>query len=158
MSRSFILFTTARPSDLVDTLSPCFNHDVEAREEDGRHDIRASWKDGALLISHTEAARDDIHAMTLEEYQDSILYLDSSEFQRFHDMTVNFYHCQILCELQPINGFLLSLRDYALMIDFPILITDTELKAMLRADIAFDWYRWHQARLEDPAVKARYYS
>ncbi|HEY9343747.1 MAG TPA: hypothetical protein VIQ53_00490 [Inquilinus sp.] len=158
MSRSFILFTTAGPSDLVDTLSPCFNHNVEAREEDGRHDIRASWKDGALLISHTEAARDDIHAMTLEEYQDSILYLDSPEFQRFDDMIVNFYHCQIQCEFQPVNRFLLSLCEYALMIDFPILITDTELKAMLRVDIAFDWYRWHQARLADPAVKARYYS
>ena len=45
-----------------------------------------------------------------------------------------------------------------LMIDQPILVTDTELKAMLRADITFDWYRWHQARLADPAVKARYCS
>lgn len=158
MSRSFTLFSTARPAELVDALSLCFNGDVEAKEENGHHGIRALWKDGAFLISHTEEARDNIYTLTLEEYQDSIPYLDDTELKRFENMEVNFYHCQIQCEFQPVNRFFLSLSDYALMIDFPILITDTELKPMLRTDIGFDWYRWHQARLSDPAVKARYYS
>ena len=158
MSRTFILFSNANPQELVDVISPYFNDEIEVNEEDGFYKIRAFWKDGALLISHTEESKDNIYDMRLEEYQESLSYLEGLEFKRFNEMKVKFYDLQILCALQPVNGFLLSLNDYGLMIDQPILITDTELKAMLRADIAFDWYRWHQERLADPAVKARYYS
>ncbi|WP_026869420.1 hypothetical protein [Inquilinus limosus] len=158
MSRSFILFSTARPLELVDALSPSFDGDVEVREEDGHYNIRALWKDGAFLISHTEEAKDETYAIGLEDYQDSLLYLEESENERFQKMEIRLYHCQIQCEIEPVNRFFLSIDDYALMIDFPILITDTELKPMLEADIGLDWYRWHQTRLSDPAVKAKYYS
>jgi len=158
MSRSLILFSSASPQELVDVISPHFNNEIEVNEEDGCYKIRAFWKDGALLISHEEENKDSIYDLRLEEYQESLSYLEDIELKRFHEMEVKFYDLQIICALEPVNRFLLSLNDYGLMIDQPILITDTELKAMLRADIAFDWYRWHQARLEDPAVKARYYS
>jgi len=158
MSRSFILFSSANPQELVNVISPCFNNEIEVNEENGNYKIRAFWKDGALLISHAEESKDDIYDLRLEEYQESIFYLEGLELKRFNEMKIKFYDLQILCELEPVNRFLLSLDNYGLMIDQPILITDAELKPMLRADIAFDWYQWHQARLSDPAVKARYYS
>jgi hypothetical protein len=158
MSRSFVLFSTATPPELADALSRGFDGHVEVQEQDGRHDFRASWKGGALLVSHTDKAKDKTYDLGLEEYQDSLPYLEHSESERFQNLDILFYYCQIITEIEPINKFLLSLDTYALMIDFPILITDSELTPMLRADIGFDWYRWHQERLTDPAVKARYYS